>query len=296
MRASRVALRLPAQSFLSRQMSAAVRSTAASGSTVYESQRAVDEYLQMHFGKLEEVCPYGFGPKDALDFPDRCADVVASAVRTSAPVQKKARTEGGSALDVGCAVGGQSFALARHFAKVDGVDFSNAFVQAAQTMKNDGSMKYTSLVEGTRVAERVALAPSGGVREKCNFFQGDACNLETLRSQGSLQAGGYDAVFAGNLLCRLPKPRAFLKSCSEWVVNKGGVLVLVSPFSWLEEYTPREEWIGGGEAISSEVLEKEMLSLGFALRERTDVPFLIREHARKFQWGVSECSVWDKAE
>ena len=28
-----------------------VRSTTASGSVVYESQRAVDEYLQMHYGR-----------------------------------------------------------------------------------------------------------------------------------------------------------------------------------------------------------------------------------------------------
>merc|ERR1712060_478170 len=119
---------------------------------------------------------------------------------------------------------------------------------------------------------------------------------EALRDSGFLRPEGYDAVFAGNLLCRLPKPRAFLRSCSEWAVGKGGVLVLVSPFSWLEEYTPREEWIGGGQEVSSETLEKEMLALGFALRKREDVPFLIRERARKFQWGVSECTVWEKAE
>lgn len=29
------------------------------------------------------------------------------------------------------------------------------------------------------------------------------------------------------------------------LVRPGGVFVLVSPYSWLEEYTPREEWLGG---------------------------------------------------
>jgi 2-polyprenyl-3-methyl-5-hydroxy-6-metoxy-1,4-benzoquinol methylase len=38
-------------------------------------------------------------------------------------------------LDVGCAVGGASFELARHFREVVGIDFSRAFVQAAKLMK-----------------------------------------------------------------------------------------------------------------------------------------------------------------
>ncbi len=38
----------------------------------------------------------------------------------------------GSALDMGCAVGGASFELARHYEHVLGVDYSHAFVAAAQ--------------------------------------------------------------------------------------------------------------------------------------------------------------------
>merc|ERR1712203_805341 len=56
----------------------------------------------MHFGKAEDVCPYGFGPKAALDFIDGCADVAASSLRGSKSSQS-------SVLDVGCSVGGQSF-------------------------------------------------------------------------------------------------------------------------------------------------------------------------------------------
>ena len=29
------------------------------------------------------------------------------------------------------------------------------------------------------------------------------------------------------------------------LLKEGGCLVLISPYSWLEEYTPIEEWIGG---------------------------------------------------
>ena len=40
-----------------------VRSTAASGSMVYESERAVHEYLLTHYGSPTDQMPYDFGPR-----------------------------------------------------------------------------------------------------------------------------------------------------------------------------------------------------------------------------------------
>ena len=97
-------------------MSSTVRSTAASGSQIYESKRAVDEYLFFHYGDVADrtlQMPYRFGPVEALDFPARCARVCAA---TS--VEKLGPTR---ALDIGCSVGGASFELARHFDEVVGV-------------------------------------------------------------------------------------------------------------------------------------------------------------------------------
>lgn len=36
--------------------------------------------------------------------------------------------------------------------------------------------------------------------------------------------------------------------------------------------------------------------LGFTLVEESDMAFLIREHARKFQWGCSHATVWRRGE
>jgi hypothetical protein len=38
----------------------------------------------------------------------------------------------------------------------------------------------------------------------------------------------------------------------------------------------------------------EALGREFRLERRVDVPFLIREHARKFQWSEAELTVWRK--
>ena len=37
-----------------------------------------------------------------------------------------------------------------------------------------------------------------------------------------------------------------------------------------------------------------LLSPAFALRRRLDIPFLIREHARKFQWSVALGTLWER--
>jgi hypothetical protein len=101
-------------------------------------------------------------------------------------------------------------------------------------------------------------------------------------------------------MCRLPSPRAFLKSVPNFL-NKNGILVLVSPYSWLEEYTPLNEWVGGtldagnNPQSSYEILKNYIESeCNLNLIHQSDEPFLIREHERKFQYGVSDATVWKK--
>ena len=103
---------------------------------------------------------------------------------------------------------------------------------------------------------------------------------------------GFSLVHAANLLCRLPEPRAFLRVLPS-LLAPGGLVVFFSPYSWLAQYTPQDKWLGGAEgARSADVLAAEMKKLGFELVTQEDVPFLIREHARKFQYGVAHATAW----
>ena len=43
-----------------------------------------------------------------------------------------------------------------------------------------------------------------------------------------------------NLICRLPNPLAFIDRVAT-LVAVGGVLVLTTPWTWLEDYTPRDK-------------------------------------------------------
>lgn len=75
-------------------------------------------------------------------------------------------------------------------------------------------------------------------------------------------------------------------------VNTGGVLVLVSPYSWLPEYTSQDKWVGAKDGKESKGEVASILSQSFEQVSEEDMAFLIREHRRKFQLGYSDCVVW----
>ncbi|RHY31244.1 hypothetical protein DYB32_003655 [Aphanomyces invadans] len=172
-----------------------------------------------------------------------------------------------------------------------GIDFSHHFIEVANAMKLKGTAEYEALLQGDIKESRVAKVAADIDRSKVTFAQGDACNLDVA------ELGAFDLVFASNLLCRLPEPKQFLATLPS-LVRSDGVLALISPYSWLEEYTPKEHWIGGtvnpvdGTPIDSFAEIERLLAPHFTLVARTQYPFLIREHDRKFQYGVSDGTFW----
>jgi putative 4-mercaptohistidine N1-methyltranferase len=248
-------------------------------SSFYESDRAVAEYLLFHYGMAEEVLPFANGPRDALFYPERC--VVNGLDAASLP--PKAR-----ALDLGCAVGRSTFELARHCAEVIGIDYSHRFIEVANYLHEQGSINYVYREEGELTRSTVAVVPTTIDRMRVRFEQGDA---HALRED----LGAFDVVLAANLIDRLREPKAFLRQLPK-LVKPGGQLILTSPYTWMEEFTPRENWLGGtlheGDPRATFDGLKAELAESFELTRVLDLPFLIREHARKFQWSVAQASVW----
>jgi putative 4-mercaptohistidine N1-methyltranferase len=128
-------------------------------------------------------------------------------------------------------------------------------------------------------------------RHKVEFVQGDACNLKP-------QFRGYDLILAANLIDRLYSPRQFLSSVHARL-NPGGLLMITTPCTWLEEHTKHDEWIGGfklnGEPYTTLDGLKEILGVHFRLvHGPVEVPFVIRETRRKFQHTLSEVTLWER--
>ncbi len=242
----------------------------------YESDRAVREYLLFHYGAADEILPWPTGPRDALDFPTRCVRECLLTERLH---------EHSRALDLGCAVGRATFELARHCREARGIDTSAAFIAAARELQANGEIAFPICVEGTRTLRSTARIPPGIDRSRVHFEVGDALALTPTN-------GLFDVVFAANLLDRVPKPRRLIETLAT-LVSPGGQLVVISPYTWLAEYTAPEEWLCQAGRSTADVLAE--LLPGFARQRRLDLPFLIREHARRYQWSVAEATVWTRA-
>jgi putative 4-mercaptohistidine N1-methyltranferase len=239
--------------------------------TPYETDALLREYLLFHFG--DEAATFGKipGPVGALGFAQRCV------TRLLGPVPDDA-----AALDVGCAVGGSAFELAKTCRAVHGVDFSKGFVAAARRLAAEGMMESAVLVEAGRMVPFLARVDPSVDRRRVTFEAGDAMALDPA-------LGAFDVVLAANLICRLPAPMKFLDRLPE-LVKPGGQLLLATPFTWLEDYTPPALWLGRVRPGIEDL--QEILEPAFTLEERVDLPFIIREHARKFQYGVSLGTRW----
>ncbi len=243
---------------------------------MYETDDSVAQYCDAHFG------PDKFGvPNFPAHLVRICLDVMADRPRKRV-------------LDLGCAVGRASFELARHFDHVTGIDFSARFIRIAHQLQDKGVTHYQLPEEGEIVSFHETRLNDFGLAEhagKIEFLQGDAHNLKP-------QFTGYDLVLAANLLDRLYDPTQFLSGIHERL-QPGGLLVLASPYTWLEEFTRKENWVGGirvaGEPLSTLDGLKEQLGGHFhLLGEPRDVEFVIRETARKFQHTISQLTVWER--
>ncbi len=241
---------------------------------IYESDEAVSEYLEFHYGDEYFGVP---------NFPSKIARI---ALSLSAGTNQK------RALELGCAVGRCSFELAKVYEEVVGVDFSARFIKNAVSMKENGVVRYKIKTEGDAREAKEVLADEFGidadVRKRVQFWQGDACNLKPNLKD-------YDLIVAANLLDRLYDPYKFLSTIHERL-NSGGVLLIASPYSWDEAFTVKDKWLGGkDDGIDSFCVISKILSEHFTLlMEPMDVEFVLRESSRKYQHTLSHLSVWKK--
>ncbi|MDX1302251.1 5-histidylcysteine sulfoxide synthase [Photobacterium sp.] len=242
---------------------------------IYETDELISQYLEFHYGTQ-----YFSVPNFCINGVQQCLQEI-QLVHTA------------KALDIGCSVGRATFELAKTFDHVDGIDFSARFIQQAYVLAEHGEKRYTIRTEGDLVEfKSVSIAQLGyeSLIHKVNFIQGDACNLKP-------QYSGYDLIYASNLIDRLNEPKQFLATIHHRI-NSSGYLVIASPYTWLEDYTDKDKWLGGikvhGENFTTLDGLTETLISNFELIAVKEIPFVIRETKRKFQYTLSEMTIWRK--
>ena len=213
-------------------------------------------------------------PFPIVNFPKACVSLLLGEAR-------RRGVKAGRALDLGSAVGRSSFELAQEVPEVVGIDFSKSFIRAARVLARRGSLRFRLKLEGKISRPAMVKVPAGKLRKRVRFHSGDALRLPPL--------GKFDLVLAANLVDRVKDPKKLLQKVLPGLVRPGGLLLLTSPYTWSEEFTPRSRWLK--ESFSA---IRKILSPHFRLLRRQDIPFLLREHRRKFQLSFADASVWQR--
>ena len=245
-------------------------------SSSYETDKLLSEYAEFHYGDTYFDVP---------NFSKALAEIAIAAMGD----RPKRR-----ALDLGCASGRATFELAHAFEFVTGVDFSARFIGQGVQLAQHGVLRYVLTDEGDLVSYKESTLVGLGlehVKNKVDFYQGDACNLKPILT-------GYDLILAANLIDRLYDPAKLLNNIHTRI-NPSGLLLIASPYTWLVEHTKKESWVGGfkrdGENFTTLDGLKEILGKHFRLIQGPQaVPFVIRETKRKFQHTLSEVTIWEK--
>ena len=229
--------------------------------------------MAFHYFDPQSLLPKGVKPSPRVDnFPLACARLLRS----------KSVGQSSRALDLGCAVGRSSFELARFVSTVVGIDFSRSFIRAANQLQKKGMIKFRLREEGNATRPVVARVPPKIDRARVSFRKGDALHLPK-------NLGSFDLVLAANLIDRLPDPKKFLAKLLPDLVSPKGHLLLTSPYTWTSEYTPKSKWFQDSFATL-----KKLLRPHFRLIHRQHLPFILREHRRKFQYTFADATLWQK--
>ena len=241
----------------------------------YEKDEIISQYCEFHYGDEHF---------NTQNFLTKVADI-----------SNQYAINKGKVLDIGCSVGRASFELTKSFESVTGIDFSARFINVAQSLKDNGVLRFDKKIEGDITEPKEITLKNIGLKttdlDKIEFWQGDACNLKPHFKD-------YDLIIAINLLDRLYDAELFLRDIAKRL-NKDGIFIVGSPFTWSDEYVKKEQWLGGkiqnGKKIYTQDTINKILSDEFELVDKPfEVEFVIQEHIRKYQHTFSQFSVWKK--
>jgi len=276
---------------------AAMHEAASSSENVYESSQMLQQYILLHYGDSTATfreAEHEMNPIAAAAFPKRCGETLSKAYAQYGEQHDQPT----KALDVGCAVGGATLELTRNFDSVMGIDMSQSFIDTARSIqKSPTSIEIEAPREGViSVGESDMFSLDSSLDlARASFRVGDACALDT-----HALGGPFDAVLMANLLCRVPDPSKVLQDLSQannglGIVRQGGILMLVSPFSWDSQFTRQDLWLGGrpGAEDSFQGLVKA-LDDNFELQESFPMPLVIREHRRRWQYIVPDAAIFKR--
>jgi len=185
----------------------------------------------------------------------------------------------GPAIDIGCAVGGNTFALAERLRRLTvGVDLNFAMLRLASAALRERRMRYARRRVGLAYdrSERSVETPH---RELIDFWCCDAAALPFAPATFAFAA-------SINVIDCLASPHDALVEIAR-VLRPGGTALITTPYDWSPTATPVEQWLGGHSqrgahrGASEPMLRRILDEVGLTIvSEEPSVPWRLRLHDR----------------
>ncbi|MFD2264255.1 methyltransferase domain-containing protein [Lacibacterium aquatile] len=142
----------------------------------------------------------------------------------------------GPSLDIGCATGGISLALAEMGnGPVIGLDMSAPLIRMAARTAVSGIARYGRRRAGTAYERREVALPYRQ-RDKLRFVLGDALDMPFADAS-------FGLIAALNVIDCVADPVRLVGEAVR-LLARGGWLIAATPFDWSPNVTPAEAWIG----------------------------------------------------
>lgn len=224
-------------------------------------------YMDAHYGNPE--------PPEALPDAETYWQGVTALAESS--------VTGGIALDLGCGVGRFGFELARFHERVVGLDSNFELVATAARIQRTGRLDYERRLRGRRFTPVTRSWPAS---HNVLFLVADALDPP-------FDAERFDTVAALNLLDNVDVPLMLIGQMDA-LLRPAGTLLIGSPYEWRSDISDPAQWLENADQDAPTTLrriltEKLIPQLPLDYRivdERADLPWVLRQHQRFWQWFV----------
>ena len=148
------------------------------------------------------------------------------------------RPSSGVAIDAGSAVGRFTFELGQKSDFAIGIDNSLSFIRAARELMLSWELAVQLQQEGHVTRKATITLPKTWKNGNTEFLLGDVQKLP-------FKSGSFSSLASLNLVDKVPKPLKHLQEMNRVAKPRDVQFLFSDPFSWSEEVTEPENWLGG---------------------------------------------------
>eukprot|EP01038_Epipyxis_sp_PR26KG_P013613 gene13613-18268_t len=213
-----------------------------------------------------------------------------------------------NAVEVGCGPGGISFALAKHFKSVIGIDHNNDLIEIARQLSQNKPVQFDLFGEGEVVHSQLVNPMSAS---SSSFLLSD--EMADINNKLSFRCAdpmclpaemiGFDVVIINDVIDKVTTPNAVFGRLGgvRGLVQKNGLLMVISGYKWNGATTPKSLWLGGTKIENGVAIKKsseddliERLSADFTVIDRTKLPLYWYESSNEIKGQIQTLTVFQR--